>query len=344
MSDESRHAHLLGESLLAALEPGGAPAAEALLAELVSADSGASVGYLALAALYRQRGEVGRSIHLHQNLLLRSDLEDGLRLRALMGLAEDYRAGGFLQRAMSAFEEVVAYRPREERALHALVDLCSDLREYDRALTFHRRLERVRRERDVAREADLLVLSAEQAHEAGHTEQARRAVKRALRRSPNHPAGGILLGRLEAEKGRDKAALRAWRQVLEQGAVEVVSPAEADPDRAVDLYGMVEASFAALHRARDYEGFLRDLLKIRPGDAQVVLALSRTLSARGEAAASLKELRSFVEGFPDQLMVRVRLMRALLDQGRSAEAMDEVSALVTRLGDSSALFERESVE
>ena len=60
--------------------------------------------------------------------------------------------------------------------------------------------------------------------------------------------------------------------------------------------------------------------------------------------ASLTVLRSFVAQFPERLAVRVQLTRAMLDQGRSADALDEVSNLITRLGDASALLERESVE
>ena len=39
--------------------------------------------YLALANLYRTRGEIGRAIHIHQNVLLRQELPEALRREAL---------------------------------------------------------------------------------------------------------------------------------------------------------------------------------------------------------------------------------------------------------------------
>ncbi len=53
----------------------------------------------ALARLYRQQGEFGRAIQLHQNLLLRRDLDAEQRIEVLGELAEDFRKAGFLRRA-----------------------------------------------------------------------------------------------------------------------------------------------------------------------------------------------------------------------------------------------------
>ena len=60
---------------------GDLPAAEAALAEAARIDSSSSDVYMALANLYRARGEVGRAIHIHQNLLLQHGLPESLQLR-----------------------------------------------------------------------------------------------------------------------------------------------------------------------------------------------------------------------------------------------------------------------
>ena len=54
--------------------------AEAALTGLVREDSRDVDAYLGLATLYRRRGEVGRAIQVHQNLLLRADLDKHARL------------------------------------------------------------------------------------------------------------------------------------------------------------------------------------------------------------------------------------------------------------------------
>src|SRR5690606_26718184 len=106
---------------LVAVLDGDLERAEALLAGVVQRDSQELDVYLALARLFRQRGEIGRAIHVHQSLLLRPDVGGEARFAALVGLADDFRAGGFLRRAIAAYEEVLAERPDHLGALRALV-------------------------------------------------------------------------------------------------------------------------------------------------------------------------------------------------------------------------------
>ena len=53
---------------LQAVLAGDLEEAEAELVELVQLDSGDPTAYMALAQLYRERGEVGRALQVHQNL------------------------------------------------------------------------------------------------------------------------------------------------------------------------------------------------------------------------------------------------------------------------------------
>src|SRR5262247_1976826 len=108
--------------------------AEALLSEVVRRDAKAVDPYLALGRLYRRRGEVGRAIRIDQNLLLRSDLSPEQTLAALEDLAEDFRQGGFLQRAVASYEELLARDSRHRGALRALVTLLASIREFPRAI------------------------------------------------------------------------------------------------------------------------------------------------------------------------------------------------------------------
>jgi lipopolysaccharide biosynthesis regulator YciM len=329
----------LGRALLAALEPGNLDETEEWLSEVVRRDSDAVSAYLALARVYRRRGEVGRSIHLHQNLLLRRDLGADERLMAVAELAEDFRVGGFLQRALASFEEVLAHEPGHREALRATVSIFADLQDYSSALGQLRRLEKVQKQSDPVREAELLFQLAAAAHAEGRNDAARKAVKRALRRDSGNVDAGILLGRLEAERGRDKAALEAWQRVLAQG-----SPVRGGDPEEVDLYSMVEASFAALHRARDYEGFLRELLEKRPGDGQAIAALARTLSARGEVGSAIAELSDALDRVPESLELHVLLGRLLLSEGREREALAEFSEILDCLDERKGLLVQETLE
>jgi lipopolysaccharide biosynthesis regulator YciM len=300
--------------------------AERLLEVACQLDSSSVEPYLALARLYRTRGEIGRAIRVHQNLLLRKDLAPDQTVTILADLAADFRRGGFLQRAVAAYEEVLSHDARHRDALTALVWLLSEVRDHTRAIEMARRLAKVDREaaQRAPDEATLLIESAEAALAQGRNDEARRAAKRALRKAPRAVKAWIVLGDIEAERGKARAARSAWGKVpgLDRRAASAVYP-------------RLESSFAAAGRAADFEAQLRKLLAEHPSDGHARLALARMLAVRGEIEESLGELNRMLEADPDDLAVRAALGLILLSEGREAEAAKshgELLSVLERLG------------
>jgi len=292
-------------------------AAESILAGAVQSDSREVDGYLALASLYRQRGEIGRAIHLHQNLLLRRGLDADVRFHALVGLADDFREGGFLRRAIAAYEEVLAHQPRHARALRALVRLLVDAREPRRAIPLARRLARIEGQQASQLEATLWVDLAESERAEGRTQVARKALRRALRADPQSVRAWIALGLAEAELGNAKRALTAWRRVP-----------EIDRRAGPNVYPRLAATFAALGRAREHEDFLHELLAGDAEDADARLALARALAARGATEDALAEVRRVLDREPEHLEAHAAQGRILLAEGREAEVAKAHEALL----------------
>ncbi len=319
----------LRKALRCVLE-GDLDSAEDLLSRAVRIDCDQVDAYLSLARLYRLRGEVGRAVRVHQNLLLRNDLRPEQRDEALLGLGGDFRKGGFLQRAIAAYEELLARRPGNQSALRALVRLRADVRDYRRALDLQRRLARTEGRDGRSEEARLLVEMAEAAHAEGKSDEERRALRRALRKDPRCARAWIHLGSLEAERGRSKRALAAWRKVP-----------GLDRHSGAEVYPRLESTYAAIGRAREFEDYLRQQLEARSGDVDARLALARTLAARGDADAAIAEVRTVLERDTENLQAHVVLSRVLLAAGRETEGVRELGELVDLLERSVALEKRE---
>jgi lipopolysaccharide biosynthesis regulator YciM len=294
--------------------------AEDLLSRAVRADSSGVESFVALGRLFRMRGEVGRAIRIHQNLLLRSDLAAAQRLEVLGDLAADFRQGGFLRRSIASYEEILSRDPKHRGALGALVRLLADVREFPRAIEVARKLARLTGEKNSAAEVELYVEMALAARDEGRNDDARKAVKRAIRKNHSCVHAWIVLGELEAERGRDKAALAAWERVP-----------QIDRHSGPLVYPQLEAAYAALGRARDFETQLRGILEQHPDDRGARLALARTLAARGEIDEGVAELRSILGGEPDDLESRAALGRMLLAEGRDSEACAVLAELVDAL-------------
>lgn len=299
--------------------------AETALSETLRRDSSQIDAYLALASVYRQRGELGRAIHLHQNLLLRRDLGPAERFQALLGLADDFREGGFLRRAIAAYEEVLTRAPREPRALRPLVRLLVDAREPRRAIPFAKRLARIEGADARELEAQVHVELAQVERAEGRSQAARKALRRGLDLDPRAVHAWILLGEVEAELGRAKDAVAAWRRVP-----------EVDRRAGPLVYPRVAAAFAALGRARDHEAWLRELLASDGDDAGARLALARALAARGAASEALDEVATVLDREPQHLEAHAVRGRILLTEGREAEVVKAHEALLD-------LLERERV-
>jgi len=63
--------------------------------------------HLALANLFRRRGEIDRAIRIHQNLIARPNLPAGQRTQALVELGLDYMNAGVLDRAEQLFLDLL---------------------------------------------------------------------------------------------------------------------------------------------------------------------------------------------------------------------------------------------
>ncbi len=291
--------------------------AERMLVVAVRLDSEAVEPYLALARLFRVRGEIGRAIRIHQNLLLRLDPTSPHGRTALADLAADFRAGGFLRRAIASYEDLLVHDPKHPGALRALVRLHADARDFERAIALVRRLSKLEKGATGKAEAQLRVDMAEAAVAEGRSDDARKAVNQALRKDKTCTRAWCLLGSLEAERQRSKAALAAWEKVprLDRGS-------------GPSVYPQLEASYAALDRARDFETYLGSLLEERPDDPWARLALARHLAARGSTEESIAALRRILEGDPGHCEARSTLGRLLLSERRDAEAVKEYGELL----------------
>lgn len=316
-------------ALLAVLD-GDSDRAENLLTRLVGSDSRDIPLYFALAKLFRNVGEVGRAIRVHQNLLLRPDLDHPQRLAALAELADDFRAGGFVRRAIASYEEVLERDPKHGAALAALVALHADVGDFDRALELERRRARAvggdRADR-VAREVSLWIRRADAKAAEGDNDGARRSLRKALRKDRSLPGALVRLGELEAERGKTKAALAAWQQV-----------ARIDPASGPQVYQRLEATFAAMGKSRDFEAYVGKLLAARPDDDEARIALARAMAARGAVDEAVSELRRVLDADSRNLRARIVLGRILVGEHRENDAAKELGQLVE------ALAEREEIE
>ena len=87
-----------------------------------------------LGNLYREKGQVGKAITVHQTLLQRPKLSKLEHAYVLLCLGLDYKRGGFVDRALEAFNEVLRLDPKNEYALRQPAEAARGAASVDRGV------------------------------------------------------------------------------------------------------------------------------------------------------------------------------------------------------------------
>lgn len=111
-----------------------------VLVRLVEVDPDTVELHLALGSLFRRRGEVGRAIRVHQNIIARSRLSDALRLQATLELARDFHKAGLLDRAEQLFNSLLDRGVDEPIVCQHLVDIYQQEKEWAKAIDVAQRV------------------------------------------------------------------------------------------------------------------------------------------------------------------------------------------------------------
>ncbi|MEH6462948.1 MAG: lipopolysaccharide assembly protein LapB [Shewanella psychromarinicola] len=102
--------------------------------------------HLSLGSLFRKRGEVDRSIRIHQNLIARPSLTNEQRDIAMMELGKDYMAAGFYDRAEEIFSNLVSQDDHSEESETQLLLIYQVTKEWQKAIDITKRLPRKRQQ------------------------------------------------------------------------------------------------------------------------------------------------------------------------------------------------------
>ncbi|MCK9488126.1 MAG: lipopolysaccharide assembly protein LapB [Xanthomonadales bacterium] len=266
--------HLLNE------EPDKAIEVFLSIAEL---DQEAVETQLALGSLFRRRGEVGRAIRLHQDLLKRDNLSKAQKTAALFELGEDYLRAGLLDRSEALFSDLVAADIETAEALRKLVTIYEAERDWPRAIDHAERLEQLTGRPQGTVIAHYRCELAERARSRGQLQIAQDELEQALKADPNCARAEILAAGMAMEQGDVTRAVRTFERA-----------ARVDMDVLPLLLDALMAGYEQLGDNDRARQFLTEMCARYPGIAPV-LALSRHIARdQGEEAAETylaRELR-----------------------------------------------------
>jgi lipopolysaccharide biosynthesis regulator YciM len=259
---------------------------------------------LILGNLYREKGQVGRAIQEHQALLQRSNLRKLEHASVLLCLGLDYKRGGFVDRALEAFSEVLRLDPDNESALANLEKLYEEQHQWDDAYATRQKLARDGTPETQARhQAILAFLENERGTQAFKRQDYDEAASRfasAIELDGGNPPAHLNLGDVHLLRGDTAAAVAAWEQLIARA-----------PERAYLAFTRLEAAYPRLGDPERFAGLCRRLIQDNAQDWRARLALGRYLSSAGNPREALDLLFDALVHNPHALAIHQAIWESL---------------------------------
>jgi lipopolysaccharide biosynthesis regulator YciM len=275
--------------------------------------------YVALANLYSSKGDIERAIRIRQGIILRPNLDSVIRLRAIFDLGSDYRRGGFLDRALSAFQKVIESEPNNLEAHEQLERIYEDLHDWDRAFKTRQAISRLvkgdHRHILAHHKTELGKVREKSGDEVG----AEKAYKEAISIFDRCVDAYLHLGDLYLSQHKHEAALAKWRKVV-----------DVAPKFTFLAYQRLQRAYANMENPRLVGDFLKEVAR-RNSDVSTQLALAQYLYNEGEIDGAVEQVRQAIESAPAFLDARKFMGEVLLKEGRNEEALMAYKELLLSL-------------
>ena len=280
------------------------------LTHAASTDVDALEIQMILGNLYREKGQVGRAVNVHQSLLQRPNLSTLEHAYVLLCLGLDFRHGGFVDRALEAFQEVLQLDPRNRYALVQLQKLYEDQRQWVDALGVREQiaaLDAGRRPEDQQILGFLRNEIGSAQKQAGDSAGAARAFAGAIEADTRTVPAYLNLGDVYEQQGDAAAAVEAWERLI-----------AAVPSHAHFAFDRLERAYRSLGTPHRFVNLCEQLIAREPQGWRPHLALARHLAAAGQHQAALDRLLDALPHHPHGLSLHQEIWETLAALGFDA--------------------------
>lgn len=290
------------------------------LTRAASVDPDALEVHMILGNLHREKGQVGKAINVHQSLLQRPRLNRLEHAYVLLCLGLDYKRGGFVDRALEAFTEVLRLDPKNEYALMNLQKLHEEQHQWTEAYDTRERLSQLAAtDARSQSQAILAFLENEIGLEAFRRRDCAEAARRfgaAIALDASAVPAYINLGDVRAAEGDERGAAEIWEKLV-----------DVSPDRAYLAFDRLEALGRRTGHPERFTRLCRRLIDENPQDWRARLALSRHLAAAGQPRDALDLLFAALVQNPHALSIHQAIWRALGQLHHPAALVDRYGEL-----------------
>lgn len=286
--------------------------------------------YFALGGLFRSNGEIDKAISIHRSLIARETISESHRLRALKELAIDFDKGGFLDKAIETYKDVLKINRDQIEVIQALCRIYEDIEDWDQAYNTRMMLSKVGHENQAETISHILVQKAKQNFEKADYKRCEEDLEEAFRFAPSVSAK-ILSLKLYLVKGD-----------LDQAKYLLLEILKEHPMYASFVFESLGENFRSKdeNRKREYgirlEHLRKYFLELKDKDlmsqASIVLSRVRLLKESGLVDDAFEILKIWMDNNKSSSEVmRVEYIKLLIELQKKDEALNQTKGLLENL-------------
>lgn len=286
--------------------------------------------YFALGGLFRSNGEIEKAISIHRSLIARESISESTRLQALKELALDFDKGGFIDKAIETYKDVLKINRDQQDVIHALCRIFEDTEDWDQAYNYRIMLSKVGQENQSETISHILVQKAKALFEKGQFKACAEELEDAFRFAPSVSAK-ILRLRLFLVLGNMENANGLLLELLKE-----------HPMYATFIFVSLDQFNQKLPQKDEYRERLQQLktyfLGLNDIDLMsapsVVLSKIRLLKDLQRTGDAFTLLDDWMKNHGQSDVLKVEYIKILIEVGKTDEALQHTKTLLNNLHNS----------
>jgi len=283
--------------------------------------------YFALGGLFRSNGEIEKAISIHRSLIARESISESTRLQALKELALDFDKGGFIDKAIETYKDVLKINRDQQDVIHSLCRIYEDIEDWDQAYNYRIMLSKVGQENQSETISHILVQKAKALFDKGQFKACAEELEDAFRFAPSVSAK-ILRLRLYLVLGNMENANGVLLELLKE-----------HPMYATFIFVSLDQFNQTLPQKDEYKERLTQLKNYFLGlndvdlmtSPSVVLSKIRLLKDLHKTGDAFNLLDEWMKNHGQSDVLKVEYIKILIEVGKNEEALQHTKSLLNNL-------------
>ena len=291
----------------------------------VSLDTSNVDAYIRLGDLLRRNGKSDRALQLHLSLMVRPGISKREKGSIARSIAEDYVQLRDPQKAISTLKKWVAENPKDFHAKEDLLSLYEEQKLWKEAYRLQKEILERKKPFDTLLLALYRAYIGEDCMKEGKLQEAREALREALKLDRNCVPAILYLGDLSYSSGRIEDAIEYWRRILKE-----------TPHYAPLVFSRLEKAYFDRGRFSELEKIFEELVDQSPEDTRTLFAQAEIYQKKGKDEDAVRIYEKILELKPDPSRTRsalsglleISLKRKNLEESRRhAKALSELLSI-----------------